>query len=405
MASKQSHRGLLLISIALVLSLLVWAFMPRPLLVDVGKVTRGAMQLTIEDEGKTRVRDAYVVSTPVNGRLLRIDVEPGDRVEKGKTIIAQMLPANPEVLDQRTREQARAAVSSAEASVRLARAKLNKAIADTELSSAELRRITDLKKRSAVSVSALDKAQRKWRTTSAELEMAQATISMRQASLAKARAELITFSPGAVASTATDNDVINILAPHSGSILRVLQESETTLPAGQAILEIGDISKELEVVVELLSTDAVKVRTDDRVIIDNWGGPEVLQGRVAKVEPWGFTKFSALGVEEQRVKATIHFTNPAQQRASLGHGFRVEARIVIWEQSDALIVPSSALFRNESDWAVYTLESGNAELRRVEVGHNNGRKAEVLSGLSENEQVVLYPPAELNSGSRVSARP
>lgn len=404
MGSKRSGHWMLLASVVTVLLLLVWAFIPRPLLVDVGRVQRGAMLETIDDEGKTRVQDAYVVSTPVTGRLLRIDVEPGDRVIQDETVVARMLPSNPVALDSRSREQARAAVSSAEAAVRLAQAQLNKALADADLTRTELERVSVLHQRGAISDSALDTAKQAWRVASAQLDMANASISMRQADLASARAQLITFVPGQADNRAADSGVINIVAPHSGSILRVLQESETTLPAGQAILEIGDINEELEVVVELLSTDAVKVKAGNRVIIENWGGPQVLEGVIEKIEPWGFTKYSALGVEEQRVKTTIRFDSDKARRAALGHGFRVETRIVVWEASDALIVPSSALIRNGSNWAVYRVESGKAALKTVEVGHNNGISAELLGGLEEGQQVVLYPPAELSDGSRVKPR-
>ncbi|SEQ23539.1 HlyD family secretion protein [Amphritea atlantica] len=404
MGAKRSGHWVLLGSVVVVLLLLVWAFMPRPLLVDIGTVQRGAMLETIDDEGKTRVRDAYVVSTPVTGRLLRIEVEPGDRVIQDKTVIARMLPANPVALDSRSREQARAAVVSAEAAVRLAQAELNKALADTELADTELKRITELQQRGAVSNAALDNAKQMWRSASAQLDMAKASISMRQADLASARAQLITFVPGQRDNRDAQSGVINIVAPHSGSILRVLQESETTLPAGQAILEIGDINEELEVEVELLSSDAVRVKPGYRVMIENWGGPQALEGRVEKVEPWGFTKYSALGVEEQRVKTTIRFISDKSQRASLGHGFRVEARIVVWEDADALIVPSSALIRSGSQWAVYRVESGKALLQTIEVGHNNGISAELSGGLAAGDQVVLYPPAELRDGGRVKPR-
>ncbi|MBR9868327.1 MAG: HlyD family efflux transporter periplasmic adaptor subunit [Oceanospirillales bacterium] len=404
MGSKRSGHWMLLASVVTVLLLLVWAFIPRPLLVDIGRVQRGAMLETIDDEGKTRVQDAYVVSTPVTGRLLRIDVEPGDRVIQDETVVARMLPSNPVALDSRSREQARAVVSSAEAAVRLAQAQLNKALADADLTRTDFERVTALHQRGAISDAALDTAKQAWRVASAQLDMAKASISMRQADLASARAQLITFVPGQADNSAADSGVINIVAPHSGSILRVLQESETTLPAGQAILEIGDINEELEVVVELLSTDAVKVKAGNRVIIENWGGPQALEGVVEKIEPWGFTKYSALGVEEQRVKTTIRFDSDKARRAALGHGFRVETRIVVWAASDALIVPSSALIRSGSKWAVYRVESGKAALKTVEVGHNNGISAELLGGLEEGQQVVLYPPAELSDGSRVQPR-
>lgn len=391
----------------LVAGALAWAFWPRPIGVDIGEVKREAMILTINEEGKTRVRDAYVVSTPVAGRLLRIEVEPGDSVEGGVSIIARMLPSNPVALDIRTREQARAAVSAAQAAVRAARADLNKAIADKDLGDSDLDRARALREGNILSQAALERAQQTWRVANAALDRAEAAVSMREADLANARARLIGFDGTSHIPEGNQDygdDAIPLQAPISGRILRVLQESETTLPAGNPILEIGDISNDLEIVTELLSSDAVRVSVGNRVIITNWGGERPLNGIVERVDPWGFTKFSALGVEEQRVNAIIKFRDPPEARVSLGHGFRVETRIVIWEETSALTVPSSALFRDSGNWAVAIVESGNVAFGTVTIGHNNGVQAEVLGGLEAGNRVVLFPGAGLSDGSRVVQR-
>ena len=407
MKKRNSRLWITLIAAAIIAAAMAWAFWPRALMVDMANVARAAMITTINEEGKTRVRNAYVVSTPVAGRLLRIEVVSGDEVEGGKSVIARMLPSNPSALDIRTREQARAAVTAAEAAVRVARADLNKAKADAELAQLDLNRKRTLNKSGIESQAAVERAQQTWRAANASLEQAKAGISMRQADLANSRARLIDFSETTNherIENIAQQDAIPLLAPISGRILRVLQESETTLPAGKAIIEIGDISNDLEIVTELLSTDAVRVAEGNRVIIKNWGGEDDLNGAVERVDPWGFTKFSALGVEEQRVSAVIKFTDPPDQRLSLGHGFRVETRIVTWEDGDALIVPSSALFRHNGDWASYLVEDGRALLKTIEIGHNNGVQAEVLGGLETGNRVVLFPGSGLSDGIRVKER-
>lgn len=395
---------------ALLAAMLGYAFAPRPIVVDMGEAKRAPMVVTIDEEAKTRVRDAYVVSAPIAGRLLRLDVEPGDAVEGGETAIARMLPLNPSALDIRTREQAKASVQVAEAAVRVARADLNKAMADQELADQDLERSRTLRKSGTVSQAALEQAQRETRATGASLDMAKAAISMREADLANARARLISFGEGAsgVVGASAGAEAIPLTAPVSGRILQVMQKSETTLAAGTPILEIGDIANDLEIVAELLSTDAVRVTPGNRVFVENWGGRAPLSGVVERVEPWGFTKYSALGVEEQRVKAIIRFTDPLEQRDSLGHGFRVETRIVIWEAEDALTLPSSALFRQGAGaaggWAVFTVEDGRARLTPVEVGRNNGVQAQILSGTEAGAEIVLYPGPGLTDGASVERR-
>ncbi len=407
MTKAKSRSWITITIVVLIIAAMTWAFWPRPILVDTGIVRLEPMTITINEEGKTRVRNAYVVSTPVAGRLLRIEVVSGDQVEGGKTVIARMLPSNPAALDIRTREQARAIVAAAQAAVRVAQADLNKSKADAELAELDVKRKRKLGKSGIVSQVAVERAESAWRAARASLDQAEAGISMRQADLVNARSRLISFTNPETetdTSESTQKDAIPVMAPISGRILRVLQESETTLPAGKAILEIGDISHDLEIVAELLSTDAVKVSVGNRVIIRNWGGAEDLNGIVERVDPWGFTKFSALGVEEQRVHAVIKFTDSADLRASLGHGFRVETQIVIWENKNALVVPSSALFRDGSNWVVFAVEDGSAILKMIEIGHNNGVQAEVLGGLQPGNEVILFPSSGLANGTKVAKR-
>lgn len=391
---------------ALLAATLAYAFWPRSVMVDLGEVARVPMVVTIDEEAKTRVRDAYVVSAPIAGRLLRVEVEPGDVVQGGETLIARMLPLPPSALDIRTREQARASVSAAEAALRVARADLNKAMADKDLADLDLERARKLRESGHVAKASLDRAEQAWRSANASLDTAKAAISMREADLANERARLISFGDGPVpgANTPAREESIPLTAPVSGRILQVLQKSETTLAAGAPVLEIGDISNDLEIVVELLSTDAVQVAAGNRVIIEKWGKPYPLSGIVERVEPWGFTKFSALGVEEQRVKAIIKFTDPLERRESLGHGFRVETRIVVWQSEDALTVPSSALFREKGGWAVFAVVDGKAQFRPIEIGHSNGVNAEVLSGLDAGTKIILYPGPGITDGTPVEQR-
>lgn len=411
-AHRRTRLWSTLIAATLVALALAYAFRPRPVMVDMGVVARAPMVVTIDEEAKTRVRDAYVVSAPVAGRLLRVEVEPGDAVEGGNTPIARMLPLNPSALDIRTREQARASVSAAEAALRAARADLNKAMADRDLAELDLARARKLRKSGTFSQAALDQAERTERAAEATLDMTRAAISMREADLANVRAHLIGFGEDdfAAADAATaakphdDANAIPLVAPVSGRILRVMQKSETTLAAGTPILEIGDVANDLEIVAELLSTDAVPVSVNDRVIIRNWGGAYPLAGVVERVEPWGFTKFSALGVEEQRVNVIIKFTDPLERRNSLGHGYRVETQIVVWEADDALVVPASALFRDGEAWSVFRVHEDRVQLTPVEVGRNNGVQAQLLAGLEAGDQVVLYPGPGLVDGARVARR-
>lgn len=390
MARKKISRFHLMVGAAvLIVVLLIFAFWPSATAVDMGTVTQGRMQLTIDEEGRTRVSDSYVVSAPAAGRLQRVEVEPGDQVLGGRTVVARLLPAP---LDPRARTQARAGVAGAEAALRAARDEAARAAAEKELADNNLAREQRLWELNSTSREALETARRDAATAAAAAGAASAAIASQRAELERARAEL--SGGGAIA----------IVAPTSGRVLSVEQESEATLTAGTPIMEIGNVDGDLEVLVELLSTDAVQVSPGDRVQIDNWGGGEPLTGEVARIEPQGFTKVSALGVEEQRVNTIVRLTDPRMGQIALGSGFRVEARIVVWEDDDAIIVPSSALFREQGRWAVFVVEDETAEHRQVRIGRNNGIQAQVLGGLQEGETVILYPATELTDGTSVERR-
>jgi HlyD family secretion protein len=413
MTRKRSRTWIMIGIGVLLIAVIAYAFWPRAMPVDTGDVRRSDMIVTIDDEARTRVRDAYVVSAPIAGRLLRVEVKPGDAVKGGQTVIARMLPSNPPALNVRTREQIRAAVQAAEAALEAARANLNKVIAEKDYAEADLQRKRELKGRGVTSQAAFDEAERAFRSATANLDIAKANIAVREAELAKARAQLISFEsdkpsprferPSQLGAAELAKS-IPLTAPISGRILRVIQESETVIAAGAPILEIGNISNDLEVVVELLSTDAVQVSEGNRVLIRKWGGVNILNGVVERVEPWGFTKVSALGVEEQRVKSVVRFTDAAAKRRNLGHGFRVETRIVIWEAKDALVVPSSALFRQGGEWAVFVVDGGRAKLTKLQIGRNNGTLAEVKGGVTAGATVILYPGPSLIEGQKVERR-
>jgi HlyD family secretion protein len=407
MAKTKKHSRLILTAgaVLLVAGALTAAFWPKPTMVDMGEVTLGTMRLTINEEGRTRVRDAYVVSTPVAGRLQRVSVQPGDPVVRGKTIVAHMRPTNPAALDVRTREQALAAVSATRAALRVARADLNAALANRDLAQTEFARAEQLVERGISSDAALDRAQQIARVAEANVDTAEAAISMREAEIANAQAKLIGFNDrGLAAAVGTSSDDIPLYAPADGRILRVIQQSETSLPVGTPIMEIGNITYDLEVVSELLSTDAVQVTVGDPVIIADWGGPTELNGEVIRIDPFGITQYSALGVEEQRVNAVIAFASPPEDYNGLGHGFRVEIQIIVWEAEDTLIVPASALFRSRETWVVFVVVNGIAKLRMIEIGPNNGIQAQVTSGLSKGERVILYPSSGLSEGMSVVER-
>ncbi len=380
---------------------LFYAFRPQPVLVDLAEVRRAPLIVTIDEEGETRVRDVFVVSAPLAGRALRIEADIGDSVVAGQTIVAEIEPVDPDFLDVRSEARAEAEFHAAEAALALASADLKRAGAELSFASAELDRARKLMLKEWISASALDAAKRTFETREAEVETARAALRMRDHELEQARVQLL--SPTEVMRSGEPCDCVPILAPIDGVVLRVFHESAGVVAAAEPLLEIGDPS-DLEIVVDLLSTDAVKARPGQRVILEQWGGGAALAGRVRRVEPFGFTKVSALGIEEQRVNVIVDFDVTPEERAPLGHGYRVEARIVLWENDDALQVPQGALFRHDGRWSVYVEEDNRAALRAVTIGHGNGFAAEIVDGLAIGDRIVLHPSDRIAPGTRIDER-
>ena len=393
----------------LVLGGLAWFAWPRPIPVDLATVTRGKMAGTIDDEGKTRVRHIYTVSAPVAGKVLRISHPSkahgisrhvGDPVTADETVVAVMQPMTPGFIDVRSREELEAGVASADAAVKQAEADIRRLQAALDFSRSELQRAQTLARSQTISAQALDRAKFDAETNEAALISAKAQLEVRQFARTSLAARLI--GPTSVATPENPTCCVQLRAPVTGRILKILQDSEAVVQAGTPLIEIGDPA-DLEVVADLLSTDAVQIKVDAPVRIDGWGGPP-MQGRVIRVDPAGFVKVSALGIEEQRVRTTINFADPPENWARLGHDYRVIVHVTVWEADDVLGVPVGALFRRDDNWAVFALKDGRASSTVVKVGHRNGRMAEVLSGLSAGDRVVLHPSDRIKHGVTVSAR-
>lgn len=376
--------------------ILVIAFRPRPVLVDLAEVDRGDVTAVVRDEARTRIRDFYVVSSPVAGRLLRVGDRVGERVEAGQAI-ATIQPGPSPLMDDRSRRELQAAVRSAEAALGLARAEVDRAEAVLAHANVEAERTGILFEANVASRSAVDRAALEVRTASAALRNARAGVRAREADLDAARIRL--REP----DLASLDRAVTVEAPITGRILRVLQESERVVAQGAPLIELGN-SGELEVVAELLSSDAARIRVGAPVVIDAWGGSPV-QGRVRRIEPYGFLKVSALGVEEQRVNVIIDPVERPAGWAAVGHGYRVEVSVAVRRAPAVVRLPVGALFRHRGRWAVFRIDRGRARLRLVEIGDDDGEFAEVRSGVRAGDSVVLYPGESVSDGVRVRARP
>lgn len=391
----------LLVALALIAGI-GYGFMPRPVPVELVPARKGDLAVTVEEEGKTRVRERYVVAAPVAGQARRITLKVGDAVAAGQ-VVAHIEPARSASLDPRSRAQARARVESAQAALLAARENARAAAAEARLAEQELARAESLGKASFVSQAAVDQAQSRLQASQATRRAADYAIQVAQHEVAVARAAL-TEADAPATRAVRSPEILAVSAPVAGRVLAVPHESEGVVQAGQALVEIGHPGT-LEVMVEVLSTSAVKIGVGSRVLLDRWGGGHTLQGRVRVVEPAGFTKVSALGVEEQRVRVLVDIVSPAEEWKSLGDGYRVEAAFVLWEGSDLLLAPASALFRRGEGWAVFVAETGRARLRDVKVGQRNGLEAQVLDGLKAGEEVIAHPDEKIAEGTRVVARP
>ena len=388
-----------------------YGLMPAPVEVDLATAEKGSIRVTVDQDGKTRIRERYVVSTPLAGRLLRIEMDPGDEVEAGETLLATIEPRDPELLDARSIAQAEARVRAAEATLEKMDPTLEEVRAAQEFAEAELKRIRDARIGSPLSVSEseLESKLLAYRTRTALLRTARHNEEIAKFELEQARAALIRSHPQEGASV--ENGVspsengwdFTIRSPIDGRILRVFQESSAFVNAGTSLLELGDPT-DLEVEIDVLSRDAVKIRQGALVLLEHWGGNKTLQGRVRLVEPSAYTKVSTLGVEEQRVNVIVDLVDPPQDRTALGDGFRVEARIIVAEAAEVLRIPTSALFRVGQRWAVFRVERGDARETIVRLGLENGLEAEIVEGLADGDQVVIHPGDNVSDGSPVRRR-
>jgi len=392
----------LAIVLAAFVAAMMYSFRPLPVQADFTEVVRGPMRVTIDEEGETRIHDRFIVSAPVAGRVLRIDLEPGDSVRAGQTVIASFLPAEPALLDMRSRTEAQARIRVAEATLGRVGANRDRVREELAFATSQLERYEELAEQGLVARERLDTVEFEARSKQEASNAADFEVSNAEQTLEVARARLVETAEST--SAAADKTLpITIQSPIEGIVLRRYRESEAVVPAGEPIVEIGNISQ-LEIVSDLLSADAVKVRSGYKVVIEQWSGGMSLLGRVRLVEPSGFTKLSALGVEEQRVNVIIDFDDPSEASEYLGDAFRVEVRVIIWEAQETLKVPTSSLFRSGDEWAVFTVTGGKAALRKVEIGERNGLEAQVLSGLSESDQVIEHPSDDVVDGVDVVER-
>lgn len=376
-------------------ALIVVGLWPRPVPVEAGKVTRGQMLVTVDEEGMTRVKNRYVVAAPVAGQLRRIDWKAGAVVEAGKTVLAILEGSGADFLDARSQAQAEARVRATEAAREAMVAQRERAKAAARMYAGDLDRQKRLLADKVLSSQEFDLAQMRARMAEQEERAAEFSLKVAEFELQQARAVLSRSRAGGAAES------LVITSPVSGRILRIMQESERVVPGGFPLMEVGDPT-DLEVRIEVLSRDGVAIQPGARVRLEQWGGSDPLTARVRLVEPSAFTKISALGVEEQRVYVVADFTDPLEKRLTLGDSYRVEARVVVWESAAALRAPAGALFQRGGVWQTFTIEGNTARLRTVKVGRSNGVESEVIDGLPEGAQVVVYPGDKVADGMRVA---
>jgi HlyD family secretion protein len=394
---KRIVTGLLVVAAGALLVLFAW---PQPVAVDMAEIVRGSMTVEVEDQGRTRVRHVYTVSAPIAGKVLRTPRYVGDEVAADETIVAAMQPMAPAFLDARTREELQAALVAAEAGIELAEHEIHRITAAHDFAQSELRRAEELARKGVISSKTLDKARFDAETGNAALSSAKAQLDMRRSERASVMARLGDPSPAAASD---DSDWrVELRAPVNGRVLRIVQESESVVQAGTPLIEIGDPA-DIEVVTDLLSTDAVQIEPGASVRIDGWGGATV-RGKVARIDPAGFTKISTLGIEEQRVRTVIDLVDPPETWSRLGHDFHVVVHVTAWSAEEAIAVPVAALFRKGDNWAVYAVRDGRARITPVEIGRRNNRVAEVRNGLEAGDRVVLHPSDRVEEGTAVAER-
>ncbi len=401
------RRIIWLLVLLLIGAALLYGFRPQPRLVNIAEVKRAPMQVSVEEEGKTRVIDRYIISAPVAGTTCRVDMDIGDHVKKNQPLVT-IEPLKSQALDPRSRAEAQYRVATKEAALRAAEQKAQSTKAEAELARIELNRIKPLANKGHIAREELDHAATLARSSTAAKRSADFAVDVARHELGAARTAL-KFA-GAKGELDSSNTV-QVRAPVSGRILKIQQQCAGVVAAGQPLLEIGD-TRSLEIATEVLSPDAVKIKPGMRVIFNRWGGEKPLQGQVRTVEPVGFTKVSALGVEEQRVRIIADITSEEKQWRSLGDGYRVEARFILWEAKNILQIPGSALFRVNNHnqdpikggWAVFVMENEKASRRNVEIGKRNGLSAQIVRGLQKGEKVITHPDDSIEEGVAIKLR-
>lgn len=393
-----SGRVLFAIAIAAALALGIWVMMPKPVAVETATVTKGKFVATVDEDGKTRIRERYVVAAPLPGRLSRVRLKAGDQV-KADDAIATLTPSPAPLLDPRSRREAEERLGGAEAGRERSKAVVERAQAQAVQAKNDLDRARTLTERGAATAQALERAETAMRIAERELRAAEFQDHAAAHEVDQAKALLAQYRNGG--DTPPDRWVVT--APVSGLVLKVTQESETIVQPGTPILEIGD-PRDLEIVVDVLSTDAVEIVPGAGVVIDHWGGPGELAGRVRRVEPAAFTKISTLGVEEQRVNVLIDVVSSAKDWAGLGDAYQLDTRITVFSRDDATIIPTGALFRTGDQWSVYAVQDGRAQRRTVELLRRSGRFAAVTAGVQPGDQVIVYPSDRVAPNVRVEIR-
>lgn len=376
--------------------LVIWAFLPKPVSVELATVAPRSIEVAVEEEGVARIREVFTISATIGGKLQRIGLHAGDPVEAGQTVVAVIGPSAPALLDARARAVGQASVAAAQSAVDLARAQLAQAEAALEFMTSEAERSRRLFESATISKRFYDNAILEQKTAQAALDSARANLSVRERELESARAAL-----GGADPNGAETCCVELTAPVSGRVLRVLTEDEQVVLPGTPLLEIGNPGN-LVIAVDLLSRDAVRVQPGADALVTGWGGPP-LPARVERIDPSARTRVSALGIEEQRVEVTLTLTGDPQDWQALGHGFRVLARIALWQGEEVLSIPVGALFRDGSDWATYVVRDGKARLQAITLGERNEDHAQVLTGLLPGDVVILHPGDLVADGVTVSA--
>jgi len=375
-----------------------WLLIPASVPVEIAAVTKGRFTATVDEDGKTRVRERYAVAAPLAGRLSRIRFKVGDQVQVDDAV-ATITPSPAPLMDSRTRREVEERLGVAEANLERARAVVERAKAQSDQANTDLTRARTLVQQGAATTQALERAELAVRLADRDLRAAEFQNHAAEHEISQMRALLARYGNDGNGHP----DSWNVVSPVAGVVLKVAQESETIVQPGTLLLDVGDAS-DLEVVADVLSTDAVEIRPGADVSIDHWGGEGKLTGRVRRVEPAAFTKVSTLGVEEQRVNVLVDILSPAKQWARLGDGYRVDVQITVLARDEATIVPSGALFRRGEGWNVYVAKGGRAELRQIELVRRSGRFAAVASGLAPGEEVIVYPSDRVAPDVRIAPR-